>query len=456
MLRGGLFSRPVSCDVLNLEWSSAGRDREVATAICEALRRRGFRVVEESVFDHRLALLRHRPRLLYVADPTGARINLEAARYAEGIGVPTVSVDAEGNYREESVAQVLWGHVDDGRLRERIKLMWSRRARDLVLGAAPELSGRLQVTGAVGFDRYRLMRFADAGEWRRRYDFDHPQIVGYAGWAFHVAFGSGPATERWRSVFGDDGLARFRRDRDALRSLLAELIEANPETMFVIKDHPAAAGSPETETAGLERFANVLRIAEQESIGDCISVCDLWTAYESTTCLEAWLLDRPTLFLNPSGGDFPRSSLHEGTPVIESGGEASRALAELREAGSIAAFEAKAERRARVITETIQWDDGRNHVRAAHRIAELLAGLPRPPRRRPRLSEIAGALEQGLVLRTAPALAFLPGLRELARARGRFDVDELDGVRRRVRAATAEMDPVLSAREQAELEQVNR
>lgn len=55
----------MTCDVLNLEWSSSGRDREVATLICEALRRRGHRVVEGSIFNYRYLLLKHRPRVLY-------------------------------------------------------------------------------------------------------------------------------------------------------------------------------------------------------------------------------------------------------------------------------------------------------------------------------------------------------------------------------------------------------
>ena len=54
----------MSCDVLNLEWSSHGRDRESATLICEALRRRGYSVVEGSIFEYRHLLLKHRPRVL--------------------------------------------------------------------------------------------------------------------------------------------------------------------------------------------------------------------------------------------------------------------------------------------------------------------------------------------------------------------------------------------------------
>ena len=99
---------PLACDVLNLEWSSAGRDRETASLICNTLRRRGHTVVEDSVFRYRAALARHRPRLLYLADPRGAAINHQAALFARSRGFPIVTVTAEGDFRPEVIHEMFW------------------------------------------------------------------------------------------------------------------------------------------------------------------------------------------------------------------------------------------------------------------------------------------------------------------------------------------------------------
>ncbi len=204
----------MACDVLNLEWSSQGRDREVASLVCAALRRRGYQVVEESIFNYRHLLFKHRPLVLYAAEPAGARINREVAEFAASLGVPTVSVDAEGSYVEELAERMFWGHVKGNKLPQQAKLMWSVRARDMVLSNAPELRDRLKVSGAIGFDRYRLGSFATKDQWRKRYGFEQEHIVGYAGWAFDYVFGTKSVSQDV-SLYGSGAIERFRRDRDS-------------------------------------------------------------------------------------------------------------------------------------------------------------------------------------------------------------------------------------------------
>jgi hypothetical protein len=443
----------MSCDVLNLEWSSRGRDRESATLICEALRRRGHSVVEGSIFNYRYLLLKHQPRVLYLADPTGARINYEVALFAEQAGIPAVCLDAEGNYAPDTTDEMFWGHMMDRRLPVRLKLQWSMRSREAALGIAPDLRESLRVTGAPGFDRYRLYEFASKDEWRRRYGFSQERVYGYATWVFDCLYADEATLQRLTDIYGEPALDRFRRDRDALREVLVEVVSSNPDALFLLKEHPGVTNPAETEIAGLERFPNVLKIKNEEGVDDCINVCDVWMAYESTTAIEAWLLGKPTLFVNPSGGDFPRATVHEGNPVLETAEAVDAALREHRETGEIAGFEARREARQALLAETLQWTDGRNHVRAAHYIDGLLSASQRRPRFGARATLAAHA--HHLLFAGAARWHSLPGFRHYAAARRRFDDAQLAQARRRAAEATAELEPTLRPDELAELEAAN-
>jgi len=442
----------VACDVLNLEWSSTGRDREVASAICHALRRRGYTVVEECIFNYRYHLLRHRPRLLYVADPTGARMNQEVSLFADRMGIPSVCVDAEGDYVDDTVDEMFWGHIADRRLRQRLKLQWSVGSRAKALSVAPDLGDRLKVTGAVGFDRYRLYEFASKDDWRRKYHFEQTRIVGVAAWSFDYLYVPSEREARVRSL-GHETVERFQRDRDSLRAILGELIRPRPETKFLLKLHPSVIDIGETEFAGLASYDNVLLLKDEESVGDCISACDVWMAYNSTTCTEAWLLGKPTLVVNPSGADFPRSRNYLGSPVFETLSAVEGALSEYEETGRISAFDALEHVRTRLLTEMVQWVDGKNHLRAAHYIERLLDEIPAAPARFPPAERLAAHADTLLNL-GARGFQSLPGLRGRAR-RTTFDREELRRLQQRLAAATESMPAELSEQELAELEHVN-
>jgi hypothetical protein len=440
--------------VLNLEWSSRGRDREVASLVCAALRRRGHRVVEESVFNYRHLLLEHRPRVLYVAEPAGASLNFEAARFAAGLGVPTISVDAEGSYVDGQVKQMFWGHVTDRRMPQQAKLLWSQRARSMVLSEEPEQRARLKVSGAVGFDRYRLGSFATKEDWRARYGFEHEHVVGYAGWAFDYVFGTRSVSQDM-SGFGPGVLERFRRDRDSMREILDFLVASNPRTLFVLKPHPGVVNAAESEIAGLETRPNVLVPPAGEPIGDCINVCDIWSAYDSTTCMEGWLLGKQSLLINPSGADFPRSRAYRGSPMFATAEAVNDALRVHRETGELPGFAEREELRQGLIRDTIQWADGKNHLRAAHYIEQLLDKSTGEARAASR-SERRIARSHNLLYRGAARAPRLPGFRHYSAARARFDALELQEATRRAERASAAAGAGLSEDDLAELELVNR
>jgi hypothetical protein len=234
---------------------------------------------------------------------------------------------------------------------------------------------------------------------------------------------------------------------------LGELVAANPDTLFVLKEHPATTNLAASELAGVDSLPNTLRIKHEETIGDCISVCDVWMAYDSTTCIEAWLLDTPTLFINPSGPDFPRSNVHRGNPIMSSAAEVDDALRQHADAGLLPGFEGHGHGRDEVLRQTVQWTDGKNHLRAAHYMTLVLDEAA--PRERISLGGELRAHAQNLLFNGARYLPRLPGFATYASARRRFDDAEI-GLRRRLAAEALESLPArLSDDEVAELETIN-
>lgn len=428
-------------DVLNLEWGSSGRDRETASLICNTLRRRGHSVAEESVFQYRAALARHRPRLLYLADPRGANVNYRAALFARSRGFPIVTVTAEGNFKPERISEMFWGHVAEKQMVEDLNLQWSTRARDLAVGVAPAIHDRLRVTGGVAFDRYRLYEFATKAEWMSKYGLRFERMVGYASWTFDRLERDDASARSFKQAMGDDGLARIARDRAGLRETLSRLARDNPDTLFLLKEHPGVVASQHSEIAGLDTLENVMVVRDEEPVADCIAACDVWTAFDSTTCLEAWLLDKPTLLINPTGADFERDETHRGSAVFSDAGEIQAALDSWYRGDGVPGFAERAPARRDVIEGTIQWDDGKNHLRAVHYIEQLLESAQERPG--------VGPLDR--------AAAAVQGLRfRLGSARQRFDEEELAAITRRSTAALDLFAGELTHAELDELERINR
>jgi hypothetical protein len=309
---------------------------------------------------------------LYVADPKGAQKNYDAIKFADKLGIPAVTFTAEGHYKPEYIERMFWGHISDKKLIERINVQWSTRDRDLILEIEPDLAKQLKVGGAVGFDRYKIYPLFSKEVWRKRYQFSHQRMIGYASWGFDAFHRQDKWTSNRKEIFGDKTYERFREERLEVNKILVQLVEQNPDIMFLIKEHPGVIEPQFTEIINLKEYPNVLYINNEESISDCISGCDIWMAFESTTVVEAWLLKKPTILINPFGGGFPRSDAFEGCLTYQSFEDIQNAVDEFYELGSLKLFDQKEQFRHWIIEETMQWDDGKNHMRVALLFKEVL------------------------------------------------------------------------------------
>lgn len=369
-------------DVISLEWTTTPmRDRVSATLVCNYLRLQGLSVRETSVWDGFQAIHEARPRLLFITNTVGAVENLELMRYAKRRNMLGVSLVSEGNFQgdAEYQSEMIWGWNKEKQLHEDIHMQWSETTRSMTLALHPELRMRVKVSGGVGFDNYQIEEARDAKNklLQRHNKLEYSKVIGIGCWDFGCLYPEDPRFRVFGRLFDETQIERFKKDSFAFDEVLVELANSNQDKLFLLKQHPGVQlGHMASGITKAALLKNVLVLTNEEPILACIQASDIWIVYESTTAMEAWLLGKPTCLLNPSGRDFPRDKLNEGSPAFDSADQLQRVINALYSGDEIAEFAERAERRKQLIKGVIQWDDGLNHVRAGNEIIELLLSQP--------------------------------------------------------------------------------
>jgi hypothetical protein len=246
------------------------------------------------------------------------------------------------------------------------------------------------VTGNTGCDRYKIYETTDKKAFLRKYNLTHySKVIGYAGWAFNkLRFPRG--VRELLQFYGGDAsiLSWLENQRILVNGILRETIRSNSDTLFILKQHPQDTSPellqpPVNEFEGLAGFENVLALGEEEALHDIIGICDLWTCFESTTALEAWLLNKPTVFLNPEP-EFKRADLVRGSAVARNASEFQKLIGQLYATGAMPDFSSseKAQQRRHLVRDSVGFDDGFNHLRASYYLKRVVEGLPATARAR--------------------------------------------------------------------------
>jgi len=308
-------------------------------------------------------------------------------------------------------------------------MQWSIRARDLITDIIPDEIQKLKVSGAISFDRYKIYHFRTKQEWMDKYSYNYCKMVGYAGWAFDKLYRE-PTSSEMKRRYGSIWIDKFCQAHIRINEILRTLIINNPDTLFLLKEHPGVVQTKYSELFSLTDYPNVLYFRNEEAIADCINGCDIWMGFESTTCLEAWLLNKPTLLINPTGKDFIRSNLHHGSPIYASYKEVQTAIDEFYQAGKIADFDSKIDVHHSIITDTIQWADGKNHLRAAYYIEQFLNQYDNKPLNITLMDKIHTIFET-LLYEISPLFSTLPKFRNLVKGHRLFSQSELNELYKR-------------------------
>ena len=82
---------------------------------------------------------------------------------------------------------------------------------------------------------------------------------------------------------------------------------------------------------------------------------------------------KQTMLVNPLGGNFKRANISTGSPMVSTYSEVQEALDTYYAKAELPGFRERGAVRKEInIGQVIQWDDGKNHIRAAEYIYEVL------------------------------------------------------------------------------------
>lgn len=361
-------------DILNLEWTSIPcRDRVISSLVCNYLRVLGFSVFEGSIFDGYRLIRRMKPKALFISNSVGAPINTDIAEYAKKSGIKCFSGFSEGNFRENMIHEFIWGHNSTNSFVEEALFVWSDKKKEILLKYYPELQDQVKVCGGIGFDIYQIQKYRDPKTpfLERFQRSEYSKIVGVGCFDFGPFYEVDTRNPLVVAHTSAADIHTIQSDRELFKNILQEVIRTNKDILFLLKEHPSnELGAWASAIEGLDSYQNVLVLKNEIPVFDCIAVSDIWITYESTTALEAWLLDKETCLLNPLGGDFYRDEISQGSPIYKNVAELQTAIDHCYAGKNIPGFREKSELRQKLVKDAIQWQDGFNHVRAGNIIAD--------------------------------------------------------------------------------------
>ncbi len=365
-------------DILNLEWPQSDRDLHIVSPVLTYLKKR-FSVTYQtvSIFNGYYYILKHKPKMIIISNFQGAGINNEIVKTAFLSGIKIVTLISEGNVKEEELEQFLWGWNRDKNFYVDKMLVWSKRSENIFLSRYPDLESQLSTTGATGFDRYKLLTFMPKHDFLNVNQLKFKKIIGIAAWGFDHMFGDyfKKNEKHYLDVFGQEQIDIHRNDLVKLQIIYKKLIEQNKDILFILRYHPGTIDFEKNEFYCLGHFNNVFISNQYKNnsyqISDLINISDLWIGYETTTALEAWLLRKQTFLINPTRSDFIRENVHKGSPIVKTTEEAQKLIDEFYSNCTIRTFEVLKERRRKIIKDTIEYDDGKNYIRASEEIIKI-------------------------------------------------------------------------------------
>lgn len=368
-------------DVLNLEWPGNERDAHAIAPIINELRGRGIECVTGDIFSYAFYLIKYRPKLLLISSFQGALINHDLCSLANQLGIRVVSLIAEGNINKVIVEEMTWGHNKNKNIYFEKILLWSSRSEELVHERSPELTNKTAVVGNVAVDRYQRLEFLTKKEFLNELkpNENFSCIVGLAGWGFDKIHETDFYIENKKSIlkaYSEAQVLRHRTDFIKLKEIYKYVIENNTDVLFILRAHPGLLYEEFDEFLELKNYTNVYYSKPREckySLSDLISVSDLWGGYETTTCLEAWLLNKPTFLVNPSGGDFIRDITAQGSYIITESDLLSRVIGDYENFDKY--FPASSDvvvQRDKIISDVVGFSDGKNYLRASAEVLGLL------------------------------------------------------------------------------------
>ncbi len=364
-------------DILNLEWPNSDRDLHIVTPSLVFLHKKyNISYKTESIFNGYYSLIKYGPKVLILSNFVGASINYNIANIAFNMGIKVISFISEGNFKEEELLLYLYGKNylnQNHKLVVDKYLLWNKKSKDLIDNYISDLNNIFIVTGATGFDRYKLLQYTNKEQFLIDNKLSYSKVIGIAGWAFGIFFNENK--KYYIKTYGNEQVSMHQKDLKKVNAIYKRLVIDNPDTLFILRYHPATKNLEEDEFDGLDKYKNVFISNEDKNvnyqISDLINISDLWIGYETTTALESWLLNKQTFLINPTRSDFIRENVHKGSPIVKTAQDAQVLIDEYFNSGTIKEFEQLQFFRDTIIKDVIEYADGKNYIRAAEEVMKV-------------------------------------------------------------------------------------
>lgn len=353
--------------------SNEGRDFHILLPIIYFLERfRNFKVEFKFVWQAN-CIYSNPPELVIVPNTRGNNMYYEIAKYAYDNNILVYHHDSEGNFSTMTDFD-WWGYNLVKKFLCPVQYAWNERVLRYVEHKYHFPPGTIKISGGVGFDRYHYLPDVNRNEILKAFNKEgYKKVVGYAGWAFgklyNKEFNDLPIVSAW----GEEKARNWiETQRDFVREVLGFAIKNNPDVLFILKKHPREnfesdnRDSPNEMNVFLD-YPNVLYLKNEVPIHELIQISDVWTSYESTSAMEAWLIGVPTLCIkNEQALEYKWSSIYEGSLLASTPEEFSNKLRRVlngdKEA-DLLSMEQKQKRHA-ILSDSIGFSDGLNHLRA--------------------------------------------------------------------------------------------
>lgn len=334
------------------------------------------------------------PDIVMVPNLIGSHLYLEATKYAHQYGVKIFALESEGNF-DTTGSFDMWSINRERKIYQEFVCCWSERVRNHYLKEVPDDAEKVVLTGGTYFDQYLNYPLTSKTTYFKKHCLDdYKNVVCYAGWSFgSLAFERGRKNfSNW--IGGDDKLYKVHEKREEIESILRDCIVDNPDTLFVLKEHPKEVFQTEdkslliNEMTSLRSLPNVYYTGNDSSIKELIDIADLWLGFESTTCMEAWLRSKPSCIIRGKL-DFPdsykKSGFGSSQPVVYDSIQLSEYVKEVSSTGNLKAFNTDEMHRLRqeILANAIGYTDGLNHVRAGFYLKKVVDELNKKERETP-------------------------------------------------------------------------
>ena len=359
-----------------------GRDTEIVLPIILAAEKFLNCEIEFVIKWNAHLIYKHKPDFVIIpANCIGSKMYHDIAKYAYSMNLKIFSFISEGNFNV-AAGHNFFGFNPDRHFYQDYVLNWSQRTLDYMTEVAPDQKEKYVLTGASGFDRYKIYDFTTKKAFLKKYNCEQfERVVLYSGWAFgKVQYQQGQEELSPNLAERSAKLDWVNAQRIVVRDALQMAIEENPDTLFLLKQHPAEYYPglkvvELNEMSELAHYPNVIYFTgHTEGIHDLISACDLLLGFETTSAIETWLMsDKPTVFIN-SEVDFQRVNIYEGCSIAKDGESLNNFIKEYFETGQIQDFirPELQKKRDDIIKSSIGFSDGMNHLRALYYLNETL------------------------------------------------------------------------------------